>query len=626
MHLDQMSARDRFLVANKDVLGELRAAVRDLPFLDTLGQIDGAYFHREGSEWHWAVKTQPLLQTSLQSSEQEGYNEGDYHGYHGQGSMLARGASMTSYPFSARGNPLQSRTASGPDLSDQPRWEVGHSEIYSDNDDSRGSANCTDWTGDAEEDAEEDADAGAEDNRDHDRDHYPEEDVEVDGVDEVEDTEKEQDSSNQSCGERRTSSGKLLPLNSALSLSYPSKNISGEKESNGEEPDEEDPDEEWSGGEGSDEDVSDFEETPHGFQQRQKLLREQSKLLSQIRPRQQQQPDQTIPKKYTQKKNTMHHQTSSHSLKRCLAESEGEDADRTFSPPKKLKQSPVDSHQFQGRTPHEKLQRNFAEKRPLKSAVASFNGSFQDNSPKQSQTPTQVVSSSLKRSASERDDDSEYKQQSSPKGRCAGDVSVQQRSQKSSKILLSSDQQQTQQPDRNRQPMPAKTTFGTAVREENIASQKTSKGKNAAWNDTEYDGLHKLLMEQRAHEKATNQKLLRDVKLWSLMSDRLKEFHNIERSPASCRAFWSRDGRTRSKFDERANPNPNMLATCLQGKKNGKIEGVKTTKEGEDANSQEEGYEEEDQEYESQGEDFQEMAPEDQQYAEGHEEELTYYD
>jgi hypothetical protein len=459
-----MSAKDHSLVANKDVLEELRAAVRDLPFLDTLGQIDGAYFLREGGEWHWAVKTQPLLQTSLQSSEHGGYNEGDCHGYHGQGSMQARGASMTSYPFSARGNPLKSRTASGPDLSGQPRWEVDHSEIYSDNDDSRGGANCTDWTGDAEEDVDAGAEHDAEDNGDHGADHYAEEEVEVDEVDEMEDTEKEQDSSNQSCGKGRTSSSKLLPLNPALSLSYSSKNLSGEKESNGEEPDEEEPDEQWSGGEESDEDVSDFEETPHGFQQRQKLLREQSKLLSQIRPRQQQQPDQIISKKYTQKKNIRHHQTSSHSLKRSLAESEGKEADRTFSPSKKP--------------------------------------------------------------------------------------------------------------------------------------------KHAAWNDTEYDGLHKLLMEQRAHEKATNQKLLRDVKLWSLMSDRLKEFHNIERSPASCRAFWSRDGRTRSKFDERANPNPNMLATCLQGKKNGKREGIKTTKERENANSQEEGYEEEDQEYGSQGEYF----------------------
>ena len=272
----------------------------------------------------------------------------------------------------------------------------------------------------------------------------------------------------------------------------------------------------------------------------------------------------------------------------------------------------------------------------------SIDSSIQEVSPEQGQTPTQVRSSSLKRSAAERDDDLSNDQLSSRKRQRAGDVGDQKRLRESSTTIVPSYQQQIQQPSEKHRSManqrPQKSSQAAlpnhqrriqtldhkyqssatdsaprrVSRKENAVNQKKWKGKNPAWEEEDGDKLHELLKNQRADERASKKKPLRDVKLWSLMSARLEKYYNIERSSASCKAYWSRYGRRRSQFDERVKPNPDMLATSLQGPKNGKkMVARKPKREGEETASRAGGYHDgEDDDYKTQPEDFPQVAPE----------------
>jgi hypothetical protein len=93
---------------------------------------------------------------------------------------------------------------------------------------------------------------------------------------------------------------------------------------------------------------------------------------------------------------------------------------------------------------------------------------------------------------------------------------------------------------------------------------KEKKSKNPAWSPREHDILYQSLRELRDYEKINAVKSpLRDTKLWTTMSEKLQS-HNIIRTPNSCKTYWSRYGRANTQFDERAEPKPDMLATCVQ--------------------------------------------------------------
>ena len=94
--------------------------------------------------------------------------------------------------------------------------------------------------------------------------------------------------------------------------------------------------------------------------------------------------------------------------------------------------------------------------------------------------------------------------------------------------------------------------------------QKEKKTKNPSWSPREHDVLYELLKEFRKYEKLNSVKSpLRDTKLWAVMSEKLKSY-DILRTPMSCKNYWSRYGRAITEFDERAEPKPDMLATCVQ--------------------------------------------------------------
>jgi hypothetical protein len=90
--------------------------------------------------------------------------------------------------------------------------------------------------------------------------------------------------------------------------------------------------------------------------------------------------------------------------------------------------------------------------------------------------------------------------------------------------------------------------------------------KGGSWSDEEHAAIEHALRELRANEASrgiTGTKGIRDVALWSHISTEL-EGHSVTRSPSACKNYWSRYGRVRSGFDERAIPIPGQLATSLQ--------------------------------------------------------------
>lgn len=87
-----------------------------------------------------------------------------------------------------------------------------------------------------------------------------------------------------------------------------------------------------------------------------------------------------------------------------------------------------------------------------------------------------------------------------------------------------------------------------------------------AWDDHEHSVIVSELRELRSTERADGRvgKLgLRDVKLWTYISNRLGA-SGIYRTPSACKDYFSRYGRLRSGFDERAIPVPHQLATSTQ--------------------------------------------------------------
>ena len=93
---------------------------------------------------------------------------------------------------------------------------------------------------------------------------------------------------------------------------------------------------------------------------------------------------------------------------------------------------------------------------------------------------------------------------------------------------------------------------------------KEKKCKNPAWSPREHHILYQSLKDLRGDEKINAVKSpLRDTKLWTTMSEKL-QFYDIIRTPNSCKTYWSRYGRANTQFDERCEPKPDMLATCVQ--------------------------------------------------------------
>lgn len=94
--------------------------------------------------------------------------------------------------------------------------------------------------------------------------------------------------------------------------------------------------------------------------------------------------------------------------------------------------------------------------------------------------------------------------------------------------------------------------------------EKGSK-KGGTWTDIEHAKIERELRSLRAEEARRGidrMKGLRDVALWSHISSVLETL-GVYRSPSACKNYWSRYGRVRSGYDERAIPT-DQLATSLQ--------------------------------------------------------------
>jgi hypothetical protein len=108
------------------------------------------------------------------------------------------------------------------------------------------------------------------------------------------------------------------------------------------------------------------------------------------------------------------------------------------------------------------------------------------------------------------------------------------------------------------------------------SSAKRKKIKSSGWSPREHETLFQSLKELRDSEKVNNiESPLRDMKLWTTMSERLK-YYDIFRTPNGCRLYWGRYGRIGSQFDERAEPNPHMLATSVQRTKANQVRNSNT--------------------------------------------------
>ncbi len=55
--------------------------------------------------------------------------------------------------------------------------------------------------------------------------------------------------------------------------------------------------------------------------------------------------------------------------------------------------------------------------------------------------------------------------------------------------------------------------------------------------------------------------------LWGEVSKKMEQDYGVIRSAAGVKNAWNRNLRAKSRFDERANPKPQMLRTGLLGKK-----------------------------------------------------------
>ena len=113
-------------------------------------------------------------------------------------------------------------------------------------------------------------------------------------------------------------------------------------------------------------------------------------------------------------------------------------------------------------------------------------------------------------------------------------------------------------------PKRVRLTCLSPTRSPQATEVKTVKKKE--WNKEEYTAIETALRALRAEEASrgvSGLKGVRDIKLWTRISKELGQ-QGINRSYSACKNYWSRYGRVRSKFDERAIPIPGQLATSLQ--------------------------------------------------------------
>jgi hypothetical protein len=103
------------------------------------------------------------------------------------------------------------------------------------------------------------------------------------------------------------------------------------------------------------------------------------------------------------------------------------------------------------------------------------------------------------------------------------------------------------------------------------------KFEGSVWCKKEGRALYNLVKTRREFEQVHDLDPLKDVKFWSLMSDRLAR-QNITRSGSACKNFWGRIGRGHFDYEERINPkNPGQKVTSAQLSK--KEKQVKKTEE-----------------------------------------------
>lgn len=103
--------------------------------------------------------------------------------------------------------------------------------------------------------------------------------------------------------------------------------------------------------------------------------------------------------------------------------------------------------------------------------------------------------------------------------------------------------------------------------ERSSSGSPEKKGKNSGWSAHETSALEYELKLIRAEEEARGvlrQNGIQDTELWKEASRRILAHYGVDRTFSACKSHWSRKGRESSGFDERANPNPNMLATSVQ--------------------------------------------------------------
>jgi hypothetical protein len=111
-----------------------------------------------------------------------------------------------------------------------------------------------------------------------------------------------------------------------------------------------------------------------------------------------------------------------------------------------------------------------------------------------------------------------------------------------------------------------KKTPGTSSRPER-SSAAAPKRPNG-WSDIEHNAIDTLVRNRRQTEQSTSSRPLRDMSLWTLISDQLSRAYTIARSPLACKNYWCRYGRARSGFDERGGQTDGVqrsLVTSAQG-------------------------------------------------------------
>lgn len=100
------------------------------------------------------------------------------------------------------------------------------------------------------------------------------------------------------------------------------------------------------------------------------------------------------------------------------------------------------------------------------------------------------------------------------------------------------------------------------------STQAGTRGRRAqGWDDRELQALISLVRAHHNQPIGPNGKkpeVLRDVRLFELMSRQLQQQHGIFRSAGACKNEWNRRGRQISGIENRKVPNPNQMATSLQ--------------------------------------------------------------